>query len=110
VFGSCFFRSPGLQGQFHARLVLRASAFPSTGVLCVRGTPGHPDTRPALIGAGAELGLVIAQPGFQHRQQSSTNALARQGKHNATKAESTAGPPDRMVGCSVAYHLGIQIC
>jgi hypothetical protein len=30
------------RGQFHARLPLRASAPLSTGVLCVRGTPGQP--------------------------------------------------------------------
>jgi hypothetical protein len=64
-----------------------ASAFPSTGVLGVRGTPGHPGTRPAMIGAGAELDLVFAQPGFQHRQHSSTNGLDRQHKQNATKEE-----------------------
>jgi hypothetical protein len=40
-----------------------------------------------MYGGGAELGLVFAQPGFQHRQQSRTNGLARQGKQNATTEE-----------------------
>jgi hypothetical protein len=40
-----------------------------------------------MIGAGAELNLVLAQPGFQHQQQSSTNGLARQDKQNATTGE-----------------------
>jgi hypothetical protein len=35
----------------------------------------------------AELDVVIAQPGLQHRQQSSTNGLARQHEPNATKQE-----------------------
>jgi hypothetical protein len=38
-----------------------------------------------MSGAGAELGLVIAQPGFHHQQQSSTNGLACQHQQNATK-------------------------
>jgi hypothetical protein len=37
--------------------------------------------------AGVELGLVFVQPGFQHRQQSGTNDLVRQDKHNAAKEE-----------------------
>jgi hypothetical protein len=40
-----------------------------------------------MCSAETELDLVFAQPGFQHRQQSSTNGLARQGKQNATKEE-----------------------
>jgi hypothetical protein len=40
-----------------------------------------------MCGAGAERDVVSAQPGFQHRQQSSTNGLVRQGKQNATKEE-----------------------
>jgi hypothetical protein len=40
-----------------------------------------------MIGVGAEQGLVFAQPGFQHRQQSSTNGLARQDCQNATKEQ-----------------------
>jgi hypothetical protein len=87
VFGSCFFRLPGLRGQFHVCLETHASAFPSTGVLCVRGTPGHPGTRPAICDAGAELNLFLVQPGFQHRQHSRTNGLARQHQLNATKEE-----------------------
>jgi hypothetical protein len=39
--------------------------------------------------AGAELGLVFAQPGFQHRKQSSTNGLTRQGQEMATEAGRT---------------------
>jgi hypothetical protein len=38
-------------------------------------------------GAGAELNLFLAQPGFQHRQQSSTNGLARRHESNAVKEE-----------------------
>ncbi len=38
-------------------------------------------------GAGAELEVVFAQPGCQHRQHSSTNALACQDCENATKEE-----------------------
>jgi hypothetical protein len=87
VFGSCFFRSPGLRGQFHGLLSKPASALPSTGVFGVRGTPGHPGTRPAMSGARAELGQVFAQPGFQHHQQSSTNDLARQDCENASEDE-----------------------
>ena len=64
-----------------------ASALLSTGVFGVRGTPGHPSTKPAMYGVGAELGLVFAQPGFQHRQHSSTNGLTRQHEQNATKEE-----------------------
>jgi hypothetical protein len=64
-----------------------ASAFLSTGVLGVRRTPGHPGTRPAMGDAGAELGVVFAQPGFQHRHQSSTNGLARQHQQSATTEE-----------------------
>jgi hypothetical protein len=87
VFGSCFLRLPGLRGQFHGLLAKHASALLSTGVLGVRRTGGHPGTRPAMSGAGAERGMVFAQPGFQHRQQSSTNGLVRQHGHNATKEE-----------------------
>jgi len=54
------------------------SALPSTGVFGVRGTPGHPGTRLARYDGGAERDLVFAPPGFQHRQESSTNGLARQ--------------------------------
>jgi hypothetical protein len=36
---------------------------------------------------GAERGVVFAPPGFQHRQQSSTNGLARQDWQNATTEE-----------------------
>jgi hypothetical protein len=36
---------------------------------------------------GAELDAGFAQPGFQHRQQSSTNGLVCQDKQNATKEE-----------------------
>ena len=68
-------------------LAKHVSAFPSTGVLGVRGTPGHPGTRPAMSGGGAKLDVVLVQPGFQHRQQSSTDGLARQHEHNATKEE-----------------------
>jgi hypothetical protein len=68
-------------------LTKHASALPSTGVLGVRGTRGHPGTRPAMCGAGAERDVVSAQPGFQHRPHSSTNGLVRQGKQNATKEE-----------------------
>jgi len=59
-----------------------ASALLSTGVFGVRGTPGHPSTRPAMCGCGAEWGLVFAPPGFQHRLHSSTNGLV-----NTTKEE-----------------------
>jgi hypothetical protein len=68
-------------------LAKHASAVPSTGVLGVRGTPGHPGTRPAMCSAGAELDVVFAQPGCQHHQHSSTNGLARQDTQNATKDE-----------------------
>jgi hypothetical protein len=87
VFGSCFLRSPGLRGEFHVLLTKYASAFLSTGVFGVRRTTGHPGTRLAMCGAGAELDVVFAQPGFQQYQQSSTNGLARQHQHNATKQE-----------------------
>jgi hypothetical protein len=87
VFGSCFFQFPGLRGQFHVLLTKHASALLSTGVLGVRRTPGHPGTRPAMSGGGAELDASFAQPGFQHRPQSSTNGLARQDNQNATKEE-----------------------
>jgi hypothetical protein len=40
-----------------------------------------------MSGAGAELGVVFAPPGFQHRKQSSTNGLLRQDTQNATKEE-----------------------
>jgi hypothetical protein len=40
-----------------------------------------------MCGSGAELDEVLAQPGFQHRQQSSTNGLACQDKQHATKEE-----------------------
>ena len=42
---------------------------------------------PAMTGAGAELDVVFAQPGFQHRQHSSTNGLAGQHEPNATKGQ-----------------------
>jgi hypothetical protein len=47
----------------------------------------HPGTRPAMGGAGAELEVVNAQPGCQHRQHPSTNGLVRQHEHNATVGE-----------------------
>jgi hypothetical protein len=37
-----------------------------------------------MIGGGAERDVEFAPPGFQHRQQSSTNGLARQQKQHAT--------------------------
>jgi hypothetical protein len=40
-----------------------------------------------MCSAGAERDVVFAQPGFQHRQQSSTNGLTRQHIQNATKQE-----------------------
>src|SRR5215469_8731634 len=58
--------------QFHVLLTKHASAFLSTGIFGVRRTLGHPSTKPAMDDVGAELGLVFAQPGFQHQQQSST--------------------------------------
>jgi EmrB/QacA subfamily drug resistance transporter len=87
VFSSSFFRFPDLRGQFHGRREEPASALPSTGVLGVRRTPGHPGTRPAMSDAGAERDGIFAPPGFQHRQQSSTNGLSRQDTHNATKEQ-----------------------
>jgi hypothetical protein len=51
----------------------------------------HTGTKPALHDVGAEQGLGIAQPGFQHRQQSSTNGLARQPEPNATTGETCQG-------------------
>jgi NAD(P)-dependent dehydrogenase (short-subunit alcohol dehydrogenase family) len=47
----------------------------------------HPGIGPAMCGAGAELNVVFAQPGFQHHQHSSTNGLDRQHEPNATKEE-----------------------
>ena len=75
-------------------LTKHASALPSTGVFGVRGTPGHPGTRPAMGGAGAELDVVFAQPGCQHRQHSSTNGLARQAytkRHKRRETDRKAG-------------------
>jgi hypothetical protein len=39
---------------------------------------------------------VFAQPGFQHRPQSSTNGLARQNNQNATNDEKMTEMPDQI--------------
>jgi hypothetical protein len=58
--------------------------------------------------AGAELNLFLAQPGFQHQQQSSTNGLARQDERNATNDEKVTEKQesDATLESSRAYPCG----
>jgi hypothetical protein len=50
-----------------------------------------------MSGAGAELDVVLVQPGCQHRQQSSTNGLARQDKQNAIQGKTMTEKQESIV-------------